>query len=166
MRSLLLLRHARTEDSRPGHSDHSRRLTAQGEREAVLLGEYLRGSGPPVDLVICSPATRARQTATALGLSAPTVIADRLYNAGGDDIVAVLRGLAADLTSVLVVGHAPGLPAVVHDLTDRVSDRDGSDPAALAVVDSRFPAGTLAVLSVSEEWAELRSAALVSVRLP
>ena len=162
MRSLLLLRHARTEDSRPGHSDHSRRLTAQGEREAVLLGEYLRGSGPPVDLVVCSPATRARQTATALGLSAPTVIADRLYNAGGDDIVAVLRGLAADLTSVLVVGHAPGLPAVVHDLTDR----DGSDPAALAVVDSRFPAGTLAVLSTREEWADLRSAALVSVRLP
>jgi phosphohistidine phosphatase len=162
MRSLLLLRHAQTEDSRPGHLDHARRLTPVGEQQAARLGDQLRDDRTPIDLVLCSPATRARQTAEALGSAAPILISDRLYNAGAGDILAVLRGLADDLAHVLVVGHAPGLPAVVHELMDP----DGSDPGALTVVESRFPAATLAVMTLDGAWADLHSAALVSVRLP
>jgi phosphohistidine phosphatase len=173
MRALLLLRHAETEDVRAAGTDRARRLTPDGERQAAALGDHLRGDhlpgdhlpgGPsPLDLVVCSAAVRAQQTARALRLDAPVVVSDRLYNAGGDEILALLRELADGVTRVLVVGHAPGLPAIVHELTDPAT----SDPAAMAAVEWRFPAGALATMSVpAEPWSALASAALVSVRLP
>jgi len=162
MRRLLLLRHAATEPARPGHHDRDRRLTPDGEREAAGVGEHLRGEGTPPDVVLCSPATRARQTAAALGLDAPVVVSDRLYDAGARDIVDVLRSLGDDVERVLVVGHAPGLPAVARDL----ADPDRSDADALAAIEWRFPTATLASLEVAGPWAALRSAALLAVRVP
>jgi phosphohistidine phosphatase len=162
MRSLMLLRHAQTEDVRAAATDHARRLTPDGERQAAGLGAHLRGTGTRLDLVVCSSATRAQQTAQALRVSAPVVVSDRLYNAGGDEILALVRALADAVRHVLVVGHAPGVPAVVHELADPQS----SDPAAVATVEARFPAGALATLRVTGSWADLDAAALVSVRLP
>jgi phosphohistidine phosphatase len=168
MRALLLLRHAETEDVRAAGTDRARRLTPDGARQAAALGDHLRGDHlrdglTRLDLVVCSSAVRAQQTAQALRTGAPVVVSDRLYNAGGDEILAILRELAEAVTHVLVVGHAPGLPAVVHQLTDPAT----SDPAAMAAVEWRFPAGTLATLSVpAGPWSALESAALLSVRLP
>jgi phosphohistidine phosphatase len=156
------MRHATTEGTRPGAPDTARRLTEPGRSEAVAVGEHLRAGGTTPDLVLVSPATRTRQTVEALGLAAPVVVADRLYNAGGDDVLALIRDLAEDVTHVLVVGHAPGLPAVVHDL----ADPDTSDAGALATVENRFPAATLATLAVPGTWADPTHAALVAVRLP
>jgi phosphohistidine phosphatase len=160
MRRLMLLRHATTEAFRPGAPDHARRLTPHGEQEAAAVGEHLRDT--PLDLVLCSPATRARQTAAGLGVTAPVEIRDDLYEAGADDVTALVRGLGADVGHVLLVGHAPGLPSAVHDLADRAT----SDAEALAAVERRFPPATLATLVVPTAWAELQQAALVSVRLP
>ena len=162
MRSLMLLRHATTEAFRPGVSDHARRLTPEGEREAAAVGDHLRAAGVALDLVLCSPATRARQTVQGLAEPAPVVISDRLYGAGGDEIVAVLREVPDDVRHLLVVGHAPGLPAVVHDL----ADPQASDPAAWESVRWRFPAAALAALEFSGSWAALERAALVRVRFP
>jgi phosphohistidine phosphatase len=162
MRSLLLLRHARTEDVRPGAPDHARRLTPDGEQQAADLGEYLRREHVPIDLVVCSSATRARQTAEALPTTAPLVLSDRLYGAGGDEILALIRELDDDVAHVLLVGHAPGLPAVVHEL----ADPETSDPRALTTLERCFPAGALAMMGVPGTWARLEHAALVSVRLP
>ena len=162
MRSLLLLRHATTEGIRPGHPDRARRLTVDGQRQAAAVGDHLRSSGTRPDIVLCSPATRAQQTAAALHLAAPVVVADRLYDAGADDIIDLLRTLEDHVAHALVVAHAPGLPATVHEL----ADPDGSDSQAMAAVEWRFPAGTLATMNVTGPWADLRRAALVSVRLP
>ena len=63
-RTLLVLRHAKTEDSRPGSKDGERRLTPDGERHALEVGEYLRIQGITVDTVLCSSAVRARRTAS------------------------------------------------------------------------------------------------------
>jgi phosphohistidine phosphatase len=162
VRTLLLLRHATTEHGRPGAPDTARRLTDHGLSEAAAVGKHLRGGGTAVDLVLVSPATRTRQTVEALGLDAPVVVADRLYDAGGDDVLALVRDLADDVAHVLVVGHAPGLPALVHDL----ADPETSDAGALAAVEYRFPAATLATLAVPGTWPDLTRAALVAVRLP
>jgi phosphohistidine phosphatase len=162
MRSLMLLRHAQTEDVRPGSPDHARRLTADGEQQATALGDHLRSRRDRLDLVVCSSATRVQQTVQALRITAPVVVSDALYNAGGDEIIAVIREFMDDVAHVLVVAHAPGLPSVVHEL----ADPDTSDPQALATIESRFPAGTLATMNVIGAWAELEQAALVSVRLP
>jgi phosphohistidine phosphatase len=162
MRTLLVLRHAKAEDTRPGAPGHARRLTAEGERQAAALGEELRRDQVPIDLVLCSSATRAQQTAQALGTTAPVIVSDRLFDAGGDEILALVREFDDDADHVLLVGHAPALPAVVQEL----SDPDTSDPAALATLERRFPAGALATLAVPGPWRDLERASLVSIRLP
>ncbi len=171
MRTLMVLRHAQSESSRPGSTDHARRLTPDGERQATDLGAHLRAAGIQVDVALCSSATRARQTLEALQLNATDVVVEELYNAGEDQILALLRELDDAARTVLVVGHAPGLPSVAHELADPAS----SDAQAMAAIDWRFPAGTLATLSVSGPWSMLgspvtagteRPPALVSVRLP
>lgn len=162
MRTLMLMRHATTEHSRPGHPDKDRRLTPEGRDHVVALGEQLRSDHIEIDLVLCSSALRAQQTVEALQPTAHVVVSDRLYNAGGDEILELVRDVDDDDVNVLVVGHAPGLPALVHEL----ADPDRSDPKALAVIDGRFPAGALATLAVDGRWSELEQATLVSVRLP
>jgi phosphohistidine phosphatase len=161
-RTLMLMRHAQTEDTRPGSPDRARRLTSDGEQQATALGDALRSQQVEIDLVVCSSATRAQQTVQAMRLTAPVVVSDRLYNGGGDEIIALVRELDEDVAHVLVVGHAPGVPSVVQEL----ADPESSDPAALATVERRFPAGTLATMAVPGEWSDLERAVLVSVRLP
>ena len=162
MRSLLLLRHATTEGTRPGHPDRARRLTPEGQRQAVAIGDDLRSNGTPLDVVLCSPATRVQQTVAALRLTAPVVVTDRLYDAGSDDIIDMIRGLDDAVEHALIVAHAPGLPAIVHEL----ADPSASDTQAMATIEWRFPAGTLATLNLTGPWADLQRAALVAVRIP
>lgn len=157
-----MLRHAQTEATRPGSSDHVRRLTTTGLAEASAVGDHLRGTGTGVDLALCSSATRAQQTLAGLGVDCPTEITGEFYNAGGDQILAHLREVPDDVRSVLVVGHAPGLPALVHALADPAT----SDPSALAVLESRFPPAALARLQLTGDWAHLHRAALTELRLP
>lgn len=161
MRTLRLLRHATTEAVRPGYPDRARRLTPDGERQAAAVGDHLRSHVTRLDVILCSPATRVQQTVAALQLAAPVMVIDGLYDAAGDDIVDTLRALDEAVEHVLIVGHAPGLPATVHEL----ADRETSDASALATIDRRFPAATLATLKVVGRWADLERAELISVRL-
>lgn len=162
MRTLLVLRHAQTEATRPGHRDRERRLTPDGRAQAEALGEHLRGAGTAVDLALCSSAIRAQQTLAALGLGCPTEVTDAIYNAGAEEVLQRVRDVPDTVTSLLVVGHAPGLPTLAHELADPTS----SDLEALALLDTRFPAGTLATLAHDGPWARLRAASLTGLRLP
>lgn len=160
-RYLLMLRHADTEATRPGHRDIERQLTERGLAQAAAVGRWL-AEHHRVDFVLCSPAVRTRETLAELGLGAPAEFPEWLYNAGGEEILTGIGELGANVRTALVVGHAPAVPAVVYDLTDPES----SDPGAVATVATRYSAGTLAVLRVEEEWADLTWAALVEVQLP
>ena len=159
-RTLILLRHAHAEAARPGHRDVDRRLDDRGEAEADGVGDFLRERGTSVDRVLCSPATRTRQTLERLGLDAPAEFVPLLYEAGSEEILELVA--ATDVPTVLVVGHAPGLPGVVYDVADPLS----SVPAAAEAVADRFPPAALAVLTVPGSWEEPSSARLVGVRLP
>jgi phosphohistidine phosphatase len=166
-RILLVLRHAQTEDVRPGSPDNQRRLTPDGERRAEEVGEYLREQGITVDAVLCSSATRAEQTLELLKLGdqlAPdrVEIADRFYNAGADTLINAVRELPEDCHVALLVGHAPGAPGLVHDM----ADPDTSTPAAVSAIESRFPAAALAWLEFEADWSEIEAGSLVSVRIP
>jgi phosphohistidine phosphatase len=166
-RTLLVLRHAQTEDTRPGSKDSQRRLTPDGERHALEVGEYLRAQGVTIDTVLCSSAARARQTLELLKLgdqlsSDRIDIADRFYNAGTDTLVNAVRELPDDCRAALLVGHAPGAPGVVYEMTDPTS----STPEAVAAIEGRFPAAALAQLEFDGAWSEMDSASLVSVRMP
>jgi phosphohistidine phosphatase len=166
-RILLVLRHAQTEDMRPGSRDSERRLTPDGERDALEVGDYLRTSGIRVDTVICSSAARARQTLDLLKLGDQlrpdrVEMADRFYNAGTDTLINAVRELPDDCSVALLVGHAPGAPGVVYEMTDPAI----SAPEAVGAIESRFPAAALAQLEFDGDWSGLDLGSLVSVRMP
>jgi phosphohistidine phosphatase len=166
-RILLVLRHAQTEDVRPGSRDNERRLTPDGERQAREAGDYLRTRNIAIDAVLCSSAVRAQQTLELLKiddqLPANRVeIADRFYNAGADTLINAVRELPVDCRVALVVGHAPGAPGLVHEMADSTS----SAPEAIAAIESRFPAAALAWLEFNGHWSEIEGGSLVSVRIP
>ena len=166
-RTLLVLRHAKTEDSRPGSKDSERRLTPDGERNALEIGDYLRTEGITVDTVLCSSAARARQTFDLLKLGDQldpkrVEIADLFYNAGTDSLINAIRELPDDCLVALLIGHAPGAPGVVYELADPTT----STPEAVSAIEGRFPAAGLAQLEFDGDWSQLDSGSLVSVCLP
>jgi phosphohistidine phosphatase len=166
-RTLLVLRHAKTEDVRPGSRDSERRLTPDGERHALDVGDYLRAQGITVDAVLCSSAARARQTLELLKLDDQLLqdrveIADRFYNAGTDTLINAVRELPDYCHVALLVGHAPGAPGVVYEMSDPATSR----PEALSAIEGRFPAAALARLEFDGDWSGVEAGSLVSARMP
>ncbi len=159
MRTLHLLRHAEAHWSSPGGGgDRGRPLSSRGVQQARGVGKHLRTAG--IDLILASSATRTLQTAEALGLSVPVWSRDEIYDAGARDILAEIMTVPDDYHRVLVVGHAPGIPALVHGLADA-----SSDAGARAEIAYRYPPATLAGLVVHTSWTKLRAATLTEARL-
>jgi phosphohistidine phosphatase len=154
VRTLLLLRHAKSSWDDPGIDDHERPLAARGIRAARRIAGYLEAKQVRPDLVLCSSARRARQTLDevqpALGDAVDVQIADELYGAGSSAIMRRLRAVDPAVSSVLVIGHNPGLEDVASDLA-----RDG-DPAAMRQLQTKFPTAALAILDLGrDDWARL-----------
>lgn len=168
-RRLVLARHAKTEKSGDGE-DHERSLLPRGELDAASAGEWLVGDADLVpDLVLCSTARRALQTWTEMArhprLADVRVQADpRLYNAPPVVLLEVLREAPEAAEVVLLVGHAPGVPALVAEL----ADRQRSQAAALQALDAGFPTMACAVLEPAASWADLGpgTAALPALEVP
>ena len=87
-RTLLLLRHAKS-DYPTGVPDHERPLAPRGIREAALAGDWIRANAPAVDAVLCSTATRTRQTLAHTGIDAPVEFVDRLYDSTPGTVIDV-----------------------------------------------------------------------------
>lgn len=153
-RTLVLMRHATAEPASPGQDDRERSLTDSGRAEAREIGGWLFDEGIGFDEVLCSPAQRTRETMAELAeggcAEAEVEIEHRLYNASAEQIMDVIHEASDDASVVLVVGHAPGLPAVASLL----ADGDGSVPAHELLAQG-FPPGAVAVLRYSGSWADL-----------
>lgn len=164
-RTLVLLRHATAGSAA---RDSERPLTPAGERDAIAVGRWIRDALPRIDAVLCSTALRTRQTLTAVAVDAPTSYVDDLYGAAVDDILAAVAEVAGSVRTLLVVGHAPGIPATASELATQASlNRDDTEPPVLDAL-RYFSAASLAVLTGDapwQEWAE-RGADLVLVRSP
>ncbi len=119
MKTLLIVRHAKTERDHPA-GDHARGLTQRGTRAATALGHDLQQRIGTPDRIVTSAARRAVQTATLIATACAA--ADRLhldpalYLADLDDLLAVLRRLPDAAATVILVGHNPGLEALVPAL--------------------------------------------------
>jgi phosphohistidine phosphatase len=143
---LTLLRHAKSSWDDPTIADHERRLNARGRRDAASVGGYIRDQRITPDLVLCSSAQRARETLELLSVEGPEVlIEDELYGAVAADLLARLRRVDDPVTSVLLVGHNPG----IEDLAVRLAE----EPDRLV----SFPTAALADLWVPiATWDDLR----------
>lgn len=121
-REIVILRHAQAQPAGAGQSDATRELTSHGRAEAEAVRRWFAEHQLAFDLVLCSPATRARQTTElALGGSPETRIEPRIYDATPGALMDVLDG-ARGAGRVLLVGHNPGLEQLVALLTEGRSE--------------------------------------------
>jgi phosphohistidine phosphatase len=123
MKTLLVLRHAKSDWRNPRLADHDRPLNKRGKREAARLGRRLREQGLLPDLILVSTAKRTRKTVAGLvagGAYAGKHKARRaFYLAGPKAYLKVLRGVPDKYRRVMVVGHNPGLEQLVAQLTGK-----------------------------------------------
>ncbi|SEF91414.1 phosphohistidine phosphatase [Saccharopolyspora kobensis] len=142
-RELVLIRHAKSawpDDA----DDFDRPLAERGRRDAPALGRWLRKHAAAVELVLCSPATRARQT---WELAAPEIPAepvvthdDRIYVASARELLLVVHEIPKTVMTAAVIGHNPGLEDLVSLLT--------GEPAVLKTA-------AVAVLSTPSPWSAI-----------
>jgi len=135
MKTLLVLRHAKSSWNDPTLDDHERPLNKRGRRAAPRVGELVREAGLKPDVVISSDAVRARMTAEAVAEAAryggEIVLDPHLYMAGPADILSLLTTVRENAETVMIVGHNPGLEELVEQLT---GERQDFPTAALAQI--------------------------------
>ena len=124
MKTLLILRHAKSSWKNASLSDHDRPLNKRGKRDAPRMGKLLQEQGLVPDRIISSTAKRARKTATAIAKACDcedkVELTSEFYHAGPGAYLAVLQNVSDDNQRVMVVGHNPGMEGLVAHLTGRM----------------------------------------------
>ncbi len=123
MKTLYVLRHGQAVPEGDAGSDHERELTLRGLAEAERAAKFLSQRGKPPSLILTSNATRARETAECCVAALPgmpqLMILEGLYLAEPASYLAALAARGEPHDAALVVGHNPGLEALIYVLTDR-----------------------------------------------
>ncbi len=122
MKTLTIVRHAKSSWSEPRLSDRERPLNRRGERDAPVMGKRIADAGIRPSLIVSSPATRAWTTARVIAeqLSYPTEFLQRenqLYLASLHDLLDIVVAQDDGFNSVIIVGHNPGLTDFVNFLS-------------------------------------------------
>ena len=122
MKTLTIVRHAKSSWSEPRLSDRERPLNRRGERDAPVMGKRIADAGIRPSLIVSSPATRAWTTARVIAeqLSYPTEFLQRenqLYLASLNDLLDIVVAQDDGFNSLIIVGHNPGLTDFVNFLS-------------------------------------------------
>jgi phosphohistidine phosphatase len=146
MKTLLILRHAKSSWKEAGLSDHERPLNPRGERDAPRVGKRLREEDLLPDVILSSTAVRARQTAEAVaeesGFEGEIQLSGDLYGGGPEAYLEALRSLPEEVECALVVGHNPDVEELVGILSGE---------------SVRMPTAALAYLQVEiQRWEDLK----------
>ncbi|MFD5661404.1 SixA phosphatase family protein [Streptomyces hirsutus] len=165
-RRLVVLRHAKSAWPE-GVPDRDRPLAARGERDAPAAGRAIADTVGPPGLALCSTAVRTRRTwelaAAEWDTPPPVRYESRLYAAGVPALLAVVREAPAEVGTLLLIGHNPGLADLVLTLAG-----DGADDT-LDRVRTKFPTSAVAVLSWrGADWSDLApgAALLTAMTVP
>ena len=154
MKTLHLLRHAKSSWSEPGLPDHERPLNRRGRRAGQAIGRHLVDANIVPDLVLCSTSLRTRQTLDLIlpAIKPPKIVLDRqLYEASAARLLDYLKELPEAAEVVLLIGHNPGLHELALSLAAPTTV--GALPPRLA----KFPTGALASFQIAGRWAKLRA---------
>lgn len=121
LKKLILLRHAKSSWKDPTLSDFERPLNQRGKKAATLIGEFIRQRPVRPELVICSTAVRARETAALVlesaDLAVPVRYETRIYEATYEQLLEVIVEIEENLREVLLIGHNPGMENLLAFLT-------------------------------------------------
>nr|WP_216645751.1 histidine phosphatase family protein [Isoptericola halotolerans] len=170
---MVLLRHAKAEPAAGPVPDVDRALALNGRKQAGRVGMALTSVGLVPDLTLVSSALRTRQTwelaRAHLGNHGGRShldfeVRDELYAASVGDVLELLRSVAPEVKTLLIIGHEPTMAATAAYLADK-----SSDDAALAQVRVGVPTATYSVLHAAKQpWSEWtkKSATLLRVGRP
>lgn len=152
MKTLTLLRHAKSGWDDPVARDFDRPLNPKGQRAAVAVGRNMRSLGLKFDHVAASPAVRVVETldhvATGYGSTLAPAWDQRLYLASAATLLDLVHGFPDAAESALLVGHNPGLEELVLDLVPNGVLRD--------TVEAKFPTAALAEMQFDvASWADI-----------
>ena len=136
MKTLFLLRHAKSSWESSELSDFDRPLNARGLETAPFMGNIIKDNAFKIDLIVSSPAKRAQQTALLVkktaNINGEIEYDDRIYEASPRRLLEVVAEIDEKHDSALLVGHNPGFEGLVHLLTGEIQPMP---TAALAVID-------------------------------
>lgn len=155
MRTLILMRHAKSSWDGDGLSDHERPLNKRGTRDAPRMAAWMMRNDLRPGLVLCSDAVRTRATLTLLLGAAPdwrpqVRFEPRLYLAEPAAMLEVIKRVPDDIESCLVIGHNPGAHALALGLVGN------GEPGALTDLAMKFPTAALAVIEIGEAtWGDV-----------
>ncbi|MBC8158863.1 MAG: histidine phosphatase family protein [Alphaproteobacteria bacterium] len=154
MKTIYLLRHAKSSWKDATLGDFDRPLNKRGKRAAKDMAVYLSGHNPRPDLVLCSAAKRTVSTLKMVQSEftddLPAVIDEALYHADASVWVRRLRALDKGIGAVMLVGHNPGMEELAHFLTG------SGDEEAYSRMAVKYPTGALAVLQADiANWEEV-----------
>ena len=150
MRSLTLLRHAKSSWDDESIDDFHRPLNERGWRAAKAMGEYLTTHGKQFDLILASQAERVVQTLRGLAEGGwrhgPVQFDPAIYHAGYQELLGIVQATSTDVRRLLVVGHNPTIGALAAQLS-----RNGVEE-----VQGKYPTGALAEIELDVDgWADV-----------
>ncbi len=145
MKTLYVLRHAKSSWNDESLSDFERPLNERGKKAAPFMGEFMKKNDFAPDLIISSPAERAKQTAElvkkAANFEAEIRFNEKIYEASPLRLLEVVSQTDASAKTLMLVGHNPGFEGLVR---------------VLAGENARMPTAALAVLDLEiDDWAEV-----------
>lgn len=149
-KTLILLRHAKAE---AGQDDHARPLAERGVEEAKRMGAFMREQDIVPQKILCSTATRTRQTLEYSLLDADVEFSKTTYNASENQHLKNIAAQSDDIQSLMIIAHNPGL----HQLALRLS-REG-DSALIRQMAQEFPPASLVVIDLGDiSWSDIPTA--------
>lgn len=148
MKKLYLVRHAKSSWKFPELDDFDRPLNKRGKRDAPMMGQRLRQQGIRPNLILSSPAKRAKKVtqaiAEALEVASSVVQYDRaIYDTSTEGLLTLLRSLDNRVTTLMLVGHNPELTDLANRLTTHY-------------IDNVVTSGVVAITFNVEHWSEVR----------
>jgi len=154
MKTIYLLRHAKSSWDDPALPDYHRPLAPRGRKASPKMGRFMKKEGLLPHRVLCSGALRATQTwelvASILDRQVPTEIHEEIYHGAPGNLLRMIRALPGEEASALLVGHNP----TMEDLALLLAG--SGEEAALQEMRRKFPTAALAVLDFhGADWPEV-----------
>ena len=150
MKTLILVRHAKSSWDEAGMDDAERPLNERGKKDAPEMAKKLNSKKINIDAFVSSPAKRARQTckyfAKEFDLKKKNVVREpKLYEAGEESFYEVIEGFRNKWDSVAIFSHNPGITSFANSLTENR-------------VDDMPTCSVFAVKVNADKWKEFRTA--------
>jgi phosphohistidine phosphatase len=163
MKTLSLLRHAKSSWDDPVERDFDRPLNGRGHRAARRMGDWLKGEHLAFDRIIASPALRIRQTIegleAGLGHRLPLEQDKRIYMASAATLFDLVRECPDGVGHLLLIGHNPGLEDLLLLATE------GDQSALRHEAELKYPTATFASIDFAvDRWADLAEGGATLVR--